>query len=155
MTIPTANDSAQLQDTFQRGTNRRIDYILGTDRVLQSICHRGALAYNDGIMSNHQGLFLDLDPHLLFSGNASGPVSRSSRGFTLKNDKKVTEYVNSLERYWLDHHIPDHIQRLSLAAPDLTQKTLCQQYDAIDRDIKREMLAAEKTVRCPNRGPNS
>jgi hypothetical protein len=78
-------------------------------------------------VSDHRGLFLDFDPHLLFGGNASDPVSLSSRGFTSKNDKKVTEYVNSLERYWLDHCIPDRIQRLSLAAPNITRKTLRQQ----------------------------
>jgi hypothetical protein len=94
MTIPTANDSAQLQDTSQRGTNCYINYILGMDQVLQSIHRHGALVYDDGIVSD-----LDLDPHLLFGGNASNPVSLSSHGFTSKNDKKVTEYVNSLERY--------------------------------------------------------
>jgi hypothetical protein len=88
---------------------------------------------------------------VLFGGNASDPVSLSSHGFTSKNDKKVTEYVNSLERYWLDHRIPNRIQCLSLAAPDLTRKTLRLQYDAIDRDITWGMLAAEKTVRHPDR----
>jgi hypothetical protein len=97
LTIPTADDSVQLQDTFRRVTNRRIDYILGTDRVLQRVRCRGALAYNDGIVSDHRGLFLDFDPHLLFGGNASDPVSLSSRGLTSKNNKKVTAYVNSLE----------------------------------------------------------
>jgi hypothetical protein len=145
--LPGSDVSAQLTDTFQRGTNRRIDYILGTERPLQSLCRRGALAYNDGIVSDHRGLFVDFDPLLLFGGSTSDPVSPSSRGFTSKNKKKVTKYMDSLEQYWLDHKITERVQCLTAAAKQLTRKDLRRRYDAVDRDITRGMLASERKVR--------
>jgi hypothetical protein len=103
MELLGADTSAQLTDTFRCGTNRRIDYILGTERPLQSVRHCGVLAFNDGIVSDHRGLFIDFDPTILFGGAVADPVSMLSRGFSSKNAKKVTAYVDSLERYWTDH----------------------------------------------------
>jgi hypothetical protein len=58
--------------------------MLGTPRVNSSVRHRGALEYNDGIISNHRGLYVDLDPTVLFGSNTDDPVAASSRGFTSK-----------------------------------------------------------------------
>jgi hypothetical protein len=42
--------------------------MLGTARVHSSIRRSGALEYNDGIVSDHRGLYVDLDPMILFGG---------------------------------------------------------------------------------------
>jgi hypothetical protein len=134
-------------NTFRRGANRRIDFISGTKYVLQSVHHRGALAYNNGIVLDHWGLFVDFDPTILFGGTVANPVSMSSRGFTSKNAKKVTKYVDSLEQYWIDHKITECIARLTNEAKTLSRRDLRRHYDSVDRDITRGMLAAEKKVR--------
>ena len=149
--IPADDASIQLKDTFRRGTNRRIDYILGTERVLESARRRGALAYNDGIVSDHRGLFVDFDPSILLGGTATDPVALSNRGFTSKNAKTVTKYVDHLERYWEDHKISGRIQKLQTEAKQLTRTAIRTRFDAIDRDITRGMLAAEKKVRHADR----
>ena len=48
---------------------------------------------------------MDLDPIQLFGGNAHDPASASLCGFTSKNEKKVTEYLDILEKYLKDHKV--------------------------------------------------
>jgi hypothetical protein len=63
--------------------------MLGTQRIQTSVCGCGSLEYNDGIVLDHRGLYVDLDPVSIFGGMTDDPVSASSRGFTSKNEKKT------------------------------------------------------------------
>ena len=78
----------QLKDTFWRGNNWHIDFMLGSPRIRDCIRHQGALEYNKGIISDHRGLFIDLDPLQLFGGNTHDPVAASLRGFTSKTRRR-------------------------------------------------------------------
>jgi hypothetical protein len=77
--MPGIRPVKQLQDTYRRGTNRRINFMLGSQHVHSSIRCSGALEYNDGIVSNHRALYVDLDPKILLGGNTDDPVTASSR----------------------------------------------------------------------------
>jgi hypothetical protein len=63
------------------------------------------LEYNDDIVSDHRGLYVDLDPVSIFGGMTDDPVSASSCGFTSKNEKKTEKYLNELKKYFKDHKI--------------------------------------------------
>ena len=60
--VPGAGPEGQQQGTCRRGASRRVDFMLGTARVYSSIRRSGALEHNDGIVSDHRGLYVDLDP---------------------------------------------------------------------------------------------
>ncbi len=47
--------------TYKYGYHRKIDYMLGSLGVVQSVRRAGFLAYDNGIFSKHRGLFLDFD----------------------------------------------------------------------------------------------
>jgi hypothetical protein len=47
--------------------------MLGMQRVKSCVKCRGALKYNDGIVSTHRGLYVDLDPATLFGGATDDP----------------------------------------------------------------------------------
>lgn len=145
--IPNLEAADQLHDTYRHGNNRRIDFMLGTQHVQTCIRRRGALEYNDGIVSDHRGLYVDLDPVMLFGGNPDDPVALSSRGFTSKNAKKCKEYLDQLDRYFIDHKIVDRIDKLVEEASLLPRTKLKRRYESIDNDITRGMLAAEYKVR--------
>jgi hypothetical protein len=53
-------------------------------QIQTSVHQSGALEYNDGIVSDHRGLYVDLDPVILFGGMTDDPMSASSHGFTSK-----------------------------------------------------------------------
>jgi hypothetical protein len=63
--IPGMEPEQQLQDTYQRGNKQRIDFMFGTPWIQTCVQCRGALEYNDGIVLDHRGMYVDLDavPH--------------------------------------------------------------------------------------------
>jgi hypothetical protein len=56
-------------------------------------------------VSDHTGLYVDLDPTILFGGATDDPVVASSRRFTSKNAKKTKAYLDELDKYFKDHKI--------------------------------------------------
>jgi hypothetical protein len=121
--------------------------MLGTQHVHSSIRCSGALEYNDGIVSDHWGLYVDLDPKILFGGNMDDLVAASSHGSTSKNEKKTMAYLDHLDKYFLDHKICKRINKLIEDAPRMTQTTLKRRYEGLNTDISRGMLATESKVR--------
>jgi len=121
--------------------------MFGSQQAKDSIRRCGALAYNDGIISDHRGLFLDLDPMVLFGGNVHNPVSPTACGFTSKNEKKVKKYLEKLEKYLTDHKVDQRVDSLIEDAPCLSTKEIKLRFDAIDLDMMRGMLYKEKQVK--------
>jgi hypothetical protein len=74
------------------------------------------------------------------------PVSASSHGFTSKNEKKTEKYLNKLKKYFKDHKICERIHKLVEEAGSITQKQIKCRYEAIDNEVTRGMLSAERKV---------
>ena len=92
----------------------------------------GALDYNDGLISDHHGLFINFDPQTLFDGITNAKILISLQGFTSKNEKTITKYMDLLEMYWLKHRISCQITKHREDAPSLDQKNIQSRYNAID-----------------------
>ena len=90
---------------------------------------------------------MDLDPILLFGGNTHNPASASLRGFTSKNEKKVTEYLDNLKKYLKDHKVVECMDWLIEEAPCLPRESIKQRFDGININITRGMLSAEQKVK--------
>lgn len=103
--IPGLDPEQKLQDTYRQGDKRQINFMLGTSWIRTLVQRRGALEYNDGIVSDHRGLCVDLDAAVLFGGATNDQVAASSRGFTSKNEKKTRKYLDALDKYFIDHKI--------------------------------------------------
>ena len=54
-------------------------------------------------------MFIDFDPAYLFGGSILDLVASASRGFTSKNDKKAKKYLDSLEKYFMDHKVVEQV----------------------------------------------
>jgi hypothetical protein len=78
--------------------------MLGTEWICTCI-QQCALEYNDGIISDHQGLYIDLDASVLFGGATKDPVATSFHGFTSKNKRNTKKCLNNLDQYFIDHKI--------------------------------------------------
>jgi len=84
---------------------------------------------------------------VLFGGNVHDPVSPAARGFTSKNEKKVKKYLEKLKKYLTDHKVGQRVDSLIEDAPRLLTKEIKLHFEAIDRDMTRGMLYAEKQVK--------
>jgi hypothetical protein len=145
--IPEMEPEQQLQDTYRQGDKRWIDFMLGTPWIQTCVQRQGALEYNDGIVSDHCGMYVNLDAVSLFGGATDDQVAASSRGFTSKNEKKTKKYLDELDKYFLDHKIDSQIDLLMEDAPCITRNQLKCQYEGINIDISHGMLASERKVR--------
>ena len=143
LAIPGGDTDAQLRDTFMRGKQERIDHVLGSQWFVDARWRFGALEFNNGIVSDHRGLFIDFELKILFAGQMKGNFNVTTRGLTSKNDKKVQKYMDKLEEYWKDHKISGRVQRLNMEATMMVKPEIHHRYDVINRDIMRGMLAME------------
>ena len=80
------------------------------------------------------------------AGNVEDPVTASSHGFTSKNEKLMTAYLDHLEKYLLDHKVESRINTLLEQAPNLSRKAIKCRYEAIDRDVTQGMVSSEGKV---------
>ena len=60
----------KIPSTNIKGT-RTIDYILATKKAAESIISCGMLTFNEGVVSDHRSLWIDLDIPQLFKGSIS------------------------------------------------------------------------------------
>ncbi len=135
--------------TYKYGTARTIDFMLGSPNISDSVRRAGYLAYDDGIFSKHRGLFVDLDFHQLMGPMAaiSPPQSRRLRS---EDQPSVDRYVDAFKDYADDHNLWQRVEDLVVAASTLSTASCQQQFDAIDRDITRAMIHAEKLAKRPS-----
>ena len=84
--------------TYKYGANRKIDYMLGSPNIADSVRHAGYLAYDDGIFSKHRGLFVDLDFHNLM-GPVSSIVPSKARRLRSEDPTSVDKYVEAFTQY--------------------------------------------------------
>jgi hypothetical protein len=94
--IPGLDPEQELQNTYRSRNKRQINFMLGTSRICMCVQRCGALEYNDGIVSNHRGLYVDQDTAALFGGATDDQIAASLQGFTLKNKKKTKKYWDAL-----------------------------------------------------------
>ena len=136
--------------TYKYGSERRIDFMLGTPAVADAVCRSGYAAYDSGgICSKHRGLYVDLDITQLM-----GAVDKitPSKARVLRSDDQpsVDRYLAAFTKYAEDHHLWDRVKELTILAPSLPTDVCKQNFDAIDRDVTRGMLYAERQAKRPS-----
>ena len=135
-------------ETYKYGHQRRIDYMLGSDSVLEAVHSAGYLAYNNGIFSKHRGLFIDLDFHQLM-GSVDAIESPKARGINSEDQPAVDRYLTAFKKNADDHKIWTRVTDLGNLAPFLSTMQIKTNFDAVDRDVTRGMLYAEKQAKKP------
>jgi hypothetical protein len=123
--------------------------MLGTPAVAQCVRRAGYLAYDNGIFSKHRGLFIDLDFTELM-GAVDAITPSPARGLNSENQVSVDRYLEAIKTYFTDHKIEGRVRELITVAPSLSPDQCKESYDAIDRDVTRAMLHAEKEAKRPS-----
>ena len=69
----------------------------------------------------------------------------------LKSEDPVTteKYLEVLKEYVAEHNVQERLDALSLVAYTMPQTSRQESYDAIDRDVTRAMLSAERAAKRP------
>jgi hypothetical protein len=135
--------------TYKYGSDRKIDFMLGSPNLSDSVRRAGFLAFDDGIFSKHRGSFVDFD----FT-NLMGPTSAitSSKARLLRSEDQAAadKYIAAFHQYADDHNIWNRVNELATVASTLSMTQCALGYDAIDCDITRAMLHADELARRPS-----
>jgi hypothetical protein len=136
--------------TYKYGFNRRIDYMLGSELIAESVVHAGYLPFNDnGISSKHRGLFIDFDHHHVL-GQVDNIVRQANRQLNSEDPIATDLYLAAFKKYADDHDICGRLDDLKVVINSMTLERVRECYNSIDRDITRAMLHAEKTAKRPS-----
>ena len=123
--------------------------MLGSQGVLESVRRAGYLAYDNGVLSKHRGLFVDFDFQALL-GSISPLASPAARGIRSEDQLSVDRYTSAFTAYADAHNVWNRTSELALNAPFLPAHHLQDCYNAFDRDVIRGMLHAEKQAKRPS-----
>ncbi len=101
---PTANTSLRAQ---------RINFILGTQLVLESTRKGGILSYDQSPPSDHRALFVDLDKHTLSQGTSTDPAAPCQRFLRIGNPEQCKTYLSLVHSsYFQTHDVFKGYQRM-------------------------------------------
>ena len=120
--------------------------MLGSASVRDCVRQAGFLEYDNGVFSKHRGTFVDLDFEALM-GTVDTIAPIQSRGIQSNDQPSVDRYLAAFRSYADDHNIWERVAGLSIVAPSMPPQAVKERYDAIDRDVTRGMLHAEKMAK--------
>jgi hypothetical protein len=76
--------------TYLRGS-KTIDYIFGSQGIVDSMLSAGKLPFQYGIFSDHRALYVDLDAEILFNGATQDVTSATARDFNSHDPRLMLE----------------------------------------------------------------
>jgi hypothetical protein len=120
--------------TYVGAKHRRIDYILGTDRIFNGMKRSGTLAYNEGPQSDHRGLYVDVDLTAIFDPNFEQPIYQSidTRALVSGNPEYVEYYLGEMTSYYEHHRMYDRMKEIidsHLTMPHEELRDLLESWD--------------------------
>ena len=127
--------------TYARGT-KRLDYIFCTPNLLPAILHSGVEPFNEHIPSDHRSLFVDWDEKALFGSKTAPMAAKNARRLQSANLQAKGNYILSFHKYCEKHNVFKRVTDL-----EDNPHPSWRRAEALDRDITRAMLHAEKTCR--------
>lgn len=140
--------------TYSRGT-KCIDYILISSDLIPCLRRGGILPFDGITMSDHRGIFIDIDTHRLFGNHVSPLLKPPSRSLFSTQPRRQQQYIHYLHAALTRHHVFDRITRLQSYDPSNPPPEAFHLLESLDNDLTRLMIAGEKRLRKPSPTPFS
>jgi hypothetical protein len=140
------NDPAP--STYIGAVARRIDYMFGCRKIIDTMTRHGTLAYDEGPQSDHRALYVDLDIKELLHHHVKDNAIQPPQARTLKigNPESVALYLSKMHEYYDRHNMIKRINRLHRKRNNYTKEDLQTRMERWDRDQGRAMKFAEKAL---------
>ena len=124
-------------------TNRTIDFLLGTDEVLNNTKAYGMIPYNLSL-GDHRGQYIDLDIKGLLGLNKIDRNNQANRRLKTNDIKSTKKYLKQLKKSIKKHNIAERMKKLLMKIDQKCPKQEIQQmYNKIDSDMFRLCKNAE------------
>ena len=136
--------------TYVRSNSeRRIDLLLGTEKVLQATMAYGMILNENMILGDHRPQYVDINIKALLQLNAIDIGSPASRRLRSTDIKSVKVYCEKVDKHFKTHDVFSRVEKLWEETSNQVIMTRSQimRYEAIDRDVFRLCINAEKTLK--------
>eukprot|EP00978_Attheya_sp_CCMP212_P047772 scaffold428280_cov122-Attheya_sp.AAC.1 len=155
--LMTTRLGAELPETYVRG-KKTIDHIFGSARLENAIECAGYFAFNNGIMSDHRGLFIDFNRAILF-GKDQVAAEQSQRMLSTKNKKGAAQYRTTASQSILSNNILKRAQAIEAQAKIGFTTKVQEDIEILDTELHNLLLKAEQQIEgctlTPTMVPNS
>ena len=140
--------------TYSRG-RKCIDYIFASTDLLPALQRSGITPLEAITASDHCAVFIDIDIRACLDSDLSCLLRPPQRSLHSTHQRNRDIYVQHLHKAFQRHKIFDRIQTLSQLDYLHHQNTAESLAEAIDRDVTRLMIAAERRLHRPSPTPFS
>jgi hypothetical protein len=89
-------------NTYARGTTC-IDYILMDERLIGATQKCGYLPYNQLMISDHRGVYADVDVNWFFGSDIIPNQTMATRDYTTKNIHQTAPFINAQAKHLQEH----------------------------------------------------
>jgi len=148
--IATARFAHPPPTFVRKKTANRIDFLLCTSVVYENIEAYGMapLEY-ERTLGDHRAQYVDINTESLLGLTSIDNSSASSRRLRSTDPKCIKKYIDKLRKNFKTHNIHKRMKKLVLSLKEINGMTKCQQeqYEALDRDVFRLCINAEKQIK--------
>ena len=133
----------------RKNTARRIDFLLGTERVLHTTSAYGMFLGDNDTLGDHRAQYVDININDLLELNIHDIGSQSSRRLRSTDVKSVKIYCDTVQKHFKTHKVYERVQKLWERTKKRIVMTPSQikKYEAIDRDVFRLCTNAENSLK--------
>ena len=133
-------------------SNKTIDFILGTETILDSVKYLSMTPYDLENLGDHRGILIDLDSKTLFGCDTNQKVIMPQRKLKTNDVTACEKYLEKLEDKFVYHNVFKRTSTLARAMREKGNTTsyMIKQYEALHTDIYRSCRYAE--AKCKKSG---
>ena len=122
------------------GGTRTIDYLLGTKNVVRATQRCGMNHFNDNIISDHRGLWADIDIPELLSGSIPRQQLTNRQPMRSSQTSKMKKIRDKSIRMFQQKNITARLTKLLEDCKTSESETIATQLEKIDQDMDDIML---------------
>ena len=120
----------------------QIDHIWISQQLVPYIDAFGSPAFNDGVLSDHRMLFMDICLRQYLHSSIQVLIPRPQRYITSQRPDNIDKYLEHMERYFTQHHIRARSDNLRHLSPS----DAVRMADAIDRRSTRGPTSCNRSA---------
>jgi len=149
--IARTRHQGQSPPTYTRiNTNRKIDFLLGTEKVINNVMAYGMAPLSTArLIGDHRAQYVDLNIKTLLNMNTYDCTTPSSRRLKSPDPKCVKKYVKKLTKSLTRHKVMKRLGDLLKEVEGTIVMTASQIkiYESLDADIFRLCRSAENAIK--------
>jgi hypothetical protein len=136
-------DTENAPNTYMRGS-KRIDYIFGTERVLQNCKSCGILPFCYGYASDHRATFVRIDIQTILSTSIQAAESLATRLIMSATPREREKFLVELDSHYEAQNLYERLHRLWDTPTDEWDETKEEEFNKCDDQHILGMISAEK-----------